>query len=467
MLTATTEGDQRLRGVCFPLDTSAGLFGASRRRIPVTQCAIETGRPFSREPGTWVVQFFGLVAEPGDGAPATATVVVRVGPELPKQSLPFGRYSEHLPGDDSVSGLAESERVEACQYSMAPFDTAAFPGLRLEGRAERVEPVVPSTAVELEETATLPDHRVTAPVGDISMMSMWYPVVLAQGFKRPTCRGLDAIGRVELDRAVLEAWVAACPDAPAGPNVGAGGGTVNTSLKRLVAPLGTMASYRGEVRNHWQNPLLVRAASGREAKVDCEDFAWAAVDLMRSLKEHPGVLAPKFPRLARLEWSSAEPFLVSGYVYRSGGREAHMWAGLRCGGRYHFVEAVCGPTYAAAGDPFTGAPGEVRYRAVRFFFFGRSGWPRGAGGYAPELDGGRLEVAYDRAGKSRLGANAIDYPDTENVHWFTVSSPAELGLAAAAVTAERPVLATPSRAAAGPAAAAAGGGRDWVSAPPS
>jgi len=460
MLTATAEGDQLLGGICFPLDTSAGLFGTSRRRIAVSQCAIETGKPFSREPGTWVVQFFGLAPAGGGGAPATATVVVRVGPELPEQSLPFGRYSEHLPGDDSVSGLAESDKVEACQYSMAPFDTAAFPGLRLEGRAERVEPVVPATAVELKETATLPDPRVTAPVGDISMMAMWYPVVLAQGFKRPTCRGLDAVGRVELSRAVLEAWVAACP-----ADTDAGGGGVNTSLKRLVAPLGTMASYRGEVRNHWQNPLLVRVASGREAKVDCEDFAWAAVDLMRSLKKHPDVLAPKFPRLARLEWSSAEPFLVSGYVYRSDRREAHMWAGLRCGGRYHFVEAVCGPTYAASGDPFTGAPGDVRYRAVRFFFSDRSGWPRRAGGYAPELDGGRLEVAYDKAGESNLGANAIDYPDTKNVHWFTVSDPAELGLAAA-VTAERPVLATPSRAAAGLAAAAAGG-RDWVAAPPS
>ena len=118
--------------------------------------------------------------------------------------------------------------------------------------------------------------------------------------------------------------------------------------------------------------MLVRAASGQEAKVDCEDFAWAAVDLLRSLKACPGVLASKFPRLARLKWSSAEPFLVSGYVYKSGGREAHMWAGLRCGGRYYFVEAVCGPTYAAAGDPFTGARGNVRYQAVRFFF-----WPLG------------------------------------------------------------------------------------------
>ena len=227
-----------------------------------------------------------------------------------------------------------------------------------------------------------------------------------------------------------------------------------------------MASYRGEVRNHWQNPLLVRAASGQEAKVDCEDFAWAAVDLLRSLKACPGVLASKFPRLARLKWSSAEPFLVSGYVYKSGGREAHMWAGLRCGGRYYFVEAVCGPTYAAAGDPFTGARGNVRYQAVRFFFSGRSGWPRRAGGgYAPKLNGGRLEVAYDAARKSNLRANAIDYPDTKNVHWFTVSSPAELGLAAA-VRVGTSVLATPIVAAAGPAAAASGG-RDWVTAPPS
>lgn len=462
-LTVRAGGQRVLGGICFPLEPGGGGFPPDP--ISVSRWAIRTDTPFRREPGTWVVQLFGLAAAQGGKAPATATVVVEVGSGVREQSLEFGRYSEHLPGDESVRGLAESKRVEACQYSMAPFDTAAFPGLRLEGRAVRVEPVVPATAVELRETATLPDSRVTAPVDKISMMSMWYPVVLAQGFKRPTCRGLDAIGRVELDRAVLEAWVAACPDAPAGPNVGTE--SVNTSLKRLVAPLGTMASYRGEVRNHWQNPLLVRAASGREANVDCEDFAWAAVDLMRSLKGHPDVLAAKFPRLARLEWSSAEPFLVSGYVYRYGGREAHMWAGLRCGGRYHFVEAVCGPTYAAAGDPFTGAPGDVRYRAVRFFFSDRSGWPRRAGGYAPELDGGPLEVAYDRADKSRLGANAIDYPDTRNVHWFTVSSPAELGLAAAAVTAERPVLAVPSRAAAGPVAAAAGVGWDWVSAPPS
>ena len=203
------------------------------------------------------------------------------------------------------------------------------------------------------------------------MMAMWYPVVLAQGFKRPTCRGLDAVGRVELSRSVLEAWVAACPDAPA--NGDAGGGTVNTNLKRLVSPLGTMASYRGEVRNHWQNPLLVRAASGQEAKVDCEDFAWAAVDLLRSLKACPGVLASKFPRLARLKWSSAEPFLVSGYVYKSGGREAHMWAGLRCGGRYYFVEAVCGPTYAAAGDPLPGPVAMLGTKLSDFFF-----WPLGA-----------------------------------------------------------------------------------------
>lgn len=455
-LTVRAGGQRVLGGICFPLEPGGGG-GLPPDPISVSRWAIKTDRPFRREPGTWVVQFFGLAPAGGGGAPGTATVVVKVGSGVRVQSLEFGRYSEHLPGDEGVRGLAESKRVEACQYSMAPFDTAAFPGLRLEGRAVRVEPVVPATAVELRETATLPDSRVTAPVGDILMMAMWYPVVLAQGFKRPTCRGLDAICRVELDRAVLEAWVAACPDPPAG----AGGESVNTSLKRLVAPLGTMASYRGEVRNHWQNPLLVRAASGREAKVDCEDFAWAAVDLMRSLKLHPDVLATKFPRLARLEWSSAEPFLVSGYVYRHDRREAHMWAGMRCGGRYHFVEAVCGPTYAAAGDPFTGSPGDVRYRAVRFFFSDRSGWPRRAGGYAPELDGGRLEVAYDKAGESNLGANAIDYPGTKNVHWFTVSDPAELGLAAA-VTAERPVLAVPSRA-----AAAAAGGRDWVSAPPS
>ena len=59
-LTATTKGNQPLSGICFPLDTSAGLFGTSRRRIAVSQCAIETGKPFFREPGTWVVQFFGL-----------------------------------------------------------------------------------------------------------------------------------------------------------------------------------------------------------------------------------------------------------------------------------------------------------------------------------------------------------------------------------------------------------------------
>lgn len=458
-LTVTTEGNQRLGGICFRLEPGAGFWGTSRRRITVSEWAIETGIPFSREPGLWVVQFFGLVPEPGGGAPATATVVVRVGAELPGQSLRFGRYSEHLPGDDSVSALAESKRVEACQYSMAPFDTEAFPGLRLEGRAAWIRPEQPLAAVELSETATLPTQQVTLPTHGISMMAMWYPVVLAQGFKRPTCRGLDAIGRVELSRAVLEAWVAACPKA------GAGTGTaesVNVELKRLVAPLGTFATYRGEVRNHWQNPLLVRAASGQEAEVDCEDFAWAAVDLLRSLKANPDVLGSKFPQLARLPWSSAEPFLVSGHVYKSDRREAHMWAGLRCGDRHHFVEAVCGPTYAASGDPFTRPLGSVTYRAVRFFFSGRSGWPRRAGGgYAPLLDGGRLEVAEDRARSSRLRRRAIDYPGTNNVHWFTVSDPAELGLAAA-VRAETPVLATPSRAAAAPAA-----GRDWVAAPPS
>ena len=461
-LVVRSDGQDEFCGICFPLAPGGGF---PPDGISVSESRIETGAPFFVEPGTWVVQLFGLPPAQGGTAPSTGTVVVEVDPvepfpvarpPPPNRGIPFGRYIEHLPGDNSVSGLEESDRVEACQYSMAPFDTDAFPGLRLEGRARRVEPVVPPEAVELKETETLPPG-VTAPVRGISMMAMWYPIVLVQGFKRPTCRGLDAIGRVVLSDAVLEAWVAACPNET-------GADTVNTSLKRLVAPLGTMASYRGEVRNHWQNPLLVRAVSGRAAKVDCEDFAWAAVDLMRSLKGHPGVLASKFPQLARLEWSSAEPFLVSGYVYRSGGREAHMWAGLRCGDRYHFVEAVCGPTYAAAGDPFTRPPGKVTYQAVRFFFSGRSGWPkRAGGGYAPELDGGELEVAYDNARKSNLKAKAIDYPDTENVHWFIVSDPAELGLKAA-VRAGTPVVAVPSRAAAAP---AAGGERDWVAAPPS
>lgn len=471
-LMVTTKGNQRLGGICFPLEPGAGFLGTSRRRVSVSKWAIKTGIPFSREPGQWVVQFFGLAAEPSGGAPATATVVVRVEAGLPEESLWFGRYSEHLPGDNSVSGLAESKKVEACQYSMAPFDTKAFPGLRLKGRAVRVNPEQPLEAVEMSEVATLPTQEVTLPTDGILMMAMWYPIVLAQGFKRPTCRGLDAIGRVDLSRAVLEAWVAACPNAPNDTGAGDTGAglaeSVNVELKRLVAPLGTFATYRGEVRNHWQNPLLVRAASGQKAEVDCEDFAWAAVDLLRSLKEHPGALGSKFPQLARLKWSSAEPFLVSGHVYKKfDRREAHMWTGLRCGDRYHFVEAVCGDTYAASGDPFARPLGSVTYRAVRFFFSDCSGWPRRDGRYAPKLNGGRLEVAYDNARKSNLKAKAIDYPG-KNVHWFTVSDPAKLGLTAA-VRAETSVVTFPSRAAAAAPAVgpAAGRGRDWVAAPPS
>lgn len=470
----TPPGGPPLRGVCFPL--------AAGGDIDVSGVAIETGTPFHRDPGTWVVQFFGVVPKGAAGgvgaAPATATAVVEVGekgasprrrrqfpgPEDPpgfREAVPFGLYREHLPGDESVRGLSSAKQVEACQYSMARFDTAAFPGLRLlVGHGKRVAPVEPDEPIELSRV--IPDPQLATTTEGIKLLAMWYPVVLVQGFKRPTSYGLDAIGRVTLSEDVLRAWVARCPGV-----ADAAAESVNTGLKRLVSPLGMFASYTGEKRNHWQSPLLVRAASGVEARVDCEDFAWAVVDLLRSLKEHPGVLRTKFPRLARLRWSSAEPFLVSGYVDKPGGREAHMWAGLRCGGQYHFVEAVCGPTYAAAGDPFSRPLGEVRYRAVRFFFLDRSGWPRKAGfGYAPLLDGGKLEVVYDAPGKGRgnaatLGRNAIDYPG-DNVHSFTIRDPAAL------FTAETPVPAPASARARAPvlALAAAAAGRDWVAAPP-
>ena len=125
-------------------------FGTSRRRIAVSQCAIETLE--SRSSGSRAPGWSSSLASRRQGrrGPGTATVVVRVGPELPGRSLPFGRYSEHLPSDDSVSGLQRATRLRRVSTE-GPFDTAAFPGCA-KGLCGVSSFSVARQSVELKET---------------------------------------------------------------------------------------------------------------------------------------------------------------------------------------------------------------------------------------------------------------------------------------------------------------------------
>jgi len=257
-------------------------------------------------PGTWVIYSF---ENKTNDAPVTCACVVDVtnADGLTKTELPFHLYREVLASDPGAS-------VAACQYSVAPRRVLFHHRLSFSGcRANVVEPHEPKAAVEL----TMPPPDAPAQ----QAMRMWYPVVLASGFKVPLVHGCAETGLSILCPQLLDAWLQLS-------------GTTN--LPDLARPLSEFADYRKEIRNQYQNLLLAAACTGRRVTGDCEDFALAVFGVMLSLQRHRR-------RAFGIEWTSAQPCIVAGHLHRPGGIvEPHMWAGVQEPGSpvVRFIETI-------------------------------------------------------------------------------------------------------------------------------